>query len=1188
MDTAYATIASTATTWSEAVAASCLGETVKTADRLLQRGAGLAAGVIASGLMEPAGYQRLSSSQFEKSALTPSLSHFRKYTVDTRSADFVSEIPGLVNQFKNLHKHEDGPLKGLVSGDDGNPVIKYRRHVRVVLPLPASKAVDPMDILGLSRVSLAAARGREGEMDRELPITPPTDASRTNPWTLFAREATDANGSTGSCWDVATEASDTIVSTCGRALSTCGNITTLAALSALNSNWLYVMEFVIDHTLYHKIQEALRSVMGTGQKKAPAFIFGKVTVAIRGFIKASKRGNPTVEQYNYLVTVGHILALGFLLNTTYGDGRIVEVVLTEELDPEVEEEEGTPVVPLELDAIGEALNAVRKVCPHLSENVTPLIPATEFSGTKYEQIEVTLKEDELHHWLEVADDISTAGQHGAVGAATVGINLLGARPPNDTKHPISFASGFTRHLCAVSGEIPISATESVKYVIDKTLHGKPHADFYEVARGMADDDCKDFAAWLQKENISADIGNTMFSNSIGEEKSNAVLAEWYTTAMAAGKSSKAEFSKAILSGVFLKAGENSERARFVTMPGKNGTQDIHQVCAGRPVKLIEKFMKETHSHHHTKGLDVEGVNLHMGEWLWDMPEDHFVMSFDKKANDRTWSCHHYEVWVEYVHLMMAEVAKVCGNDWEFPWMNFQSDTFDMNIATTFFNATVDAVLWFLMSAVNPTSFFNRVHGECESGVVTKNVYGPEALVLWFKARRAGIASRIQEDFEGHFCSDRENTKSDYITKLRFDPAIGCPTKFTNEGDDKTESFKATAKLNTWAKMAQRVVKIGAEILKIALEPVLFMNPDARCKGKKAIVEFCSRGYMLELEDGDFEPKAALMCPKPVKNVQKMAWQVSQQFQYCKNEAGEIAIVQDSNFMRLCATRCLSIAEYNLGSPGVGPFILGHAQFYVDQCKAGAKTFFDDRSFEARHPEEAELGSHVNQLLEEWYCTLSQAYDRQENCTKGALFLSANLWQIEHLSMRELPIGELQAHLLRFDEQARDMPMLEVGWFYDPRHFLDMVDMAWAHKLVNAKYAVLEQHMLNATKLMPATNTYESFVARISEIVQPGKRKTPKVDPANAAAASTNGRNNVLSLSPIEAAGRGGWKGPGKAGHSGSNKRTTAKGENHEPAVPAPKGEAACARKEELKGAASSASAWIGKGSPIGARPNQAK
>jgi len=1175
MDSALATISTTASTWSEALAASCLGETVATADRLLQRGASLAAGVIGSGMMGPAGYQRLSSSQFEKGALTPCLSHFRKFTVDARSSDFVLEIPGLVNQFKNLHTAESGPNKGLVDGDDGNPVIRFRRHVRVVLPLPASKAIDPMDMLGLT-TRAEGAMLREGGMDRN---TSPTPSSTNGDGDLSYLDK-----AYNTCLEIPSTCQGfkkTMTSSCGQAINTCGALSTLAALSALNSNWLYVMEFTIDHALYHKIHDTIKTVMGTGAKRAPAYIFGKVATAINGYIKSANRGKPTAEQYCYLNTTGQILALGFLLNTTFADGTIVKVVLTEELDPSVEEDTATAAeeTPLDVDLIGEALNEIRKVCPHLSENVTPLLPATECTGDKYEAIEVIMKEDDIRAWLEVADDTTTAGQHGAVGAATVGINALGCLPPNDTKHPMTFVSGFTRHLCATSGNLAVSATDAVKYVIDKTSGAKPHSDFYEVAGAMTKADTAAFAKWLADENISAEIGATMFSASVGEEKTNAVLAEWYETAMRKGSSSKGEYSKAILAGVFCKAGENSSRGRFITMPGKNGTQDIHQACVSRPVKLIEKFMKEVQNHHHMKGLDIEGSNLAMGEWLWDMPDDHFVISFDKKANDRTWSCHHYEVWVEYVHMMMAEVARVTGNNWEFPWMNFQDESFDMNVSTAYFTACVNAVYWFLMSAVGPTSFFNRIHSEAESGVVCKNVYGADALVKWLRARSVGIASTIQDEYEGHFCNDKDNTRSECVVKLRYDGSIGSPSRFVNEGDDKAEGFQATAKLNTWEKMAKRVVTIGAEILKIALEPVLFRDPDSRCKGRRSLVEFCSRGYALELHKDDYLPKAALMCPKPLKNMQKMAWQVSQQFKYCKNKEGEVAIVQDQTFMRLCATRCLSIAEYNVCSPGVGPFILAHAQYYIEQCKQGSKVLFDDRSFEARHPEEAELGSHVDQLLSEWYTTLSQVYDQGLGRTKGALFLASNLWQIEHLSMQEMPIQNLQAHLLRFDEQTRDLPSIEAGWFLDPRPFLSLVDVSWMHKLVHHKFGILKQHMLNVTTLLPSKNTFESFISKMTEILKPGKTPAAaKAAKGPAADASANGLNGVLKVAQ-----------GGAPGLTADKKHSTHKGKNYEPAVPAPtQGVTARARKEELTDAGSSASAWAGKGTPIGAVPAQAK
>lgn len=1181
------TMTTTAATWTDTLAGSCLGEAVAAADRTLQRGASLAAGVIGNGILGPAGYQRLSSSSFEKSALTPCLSQYRKFTADARSSDFVKEIPGLVNQWKNLHVAEAGPHKGLCDGDLDNKILVFRRHVRVILPLPASQAVDPMGIisqdLGFNQITARFARTRENGMDRD--ISPASNSTTGEPIT-FQGTLNDALSTCSALPETCHAFNKTLVTTCGQAITSCGAMSTLTALSFLNANWLYSVEFVIDHGLYHRIQECVKSLMGTGAKKAPAYIFGKVTTAINAYIKKVERGSPTIEQYSYLVVSGQILALGFILNMTFADAAIVKVVLTETLDPSVEEDAVLDDAPLvEIDAIGEALIALRQICPHLGENITPLVPALECSGDKYEAIEVVLKEDELRQWLEVADDCTTAGQHGAVGAATVGVNMLGCLPPQDTKHPMTFVSGFTRHLCSTSGEIAITAKESIKYAIDKTTGGKPHPDFYEVANAMTRDDVAGFEVWLLANNVSADIGTTLFSHSVGEEKTNAVLAEWYETATRKGSSAKSDYTKAIMAGVFLKAGENSTRGRYITMPGANGTQDIHQACAARPIKLIEMYMKEVHNHHHMKGLDIEGCNLAMGEWLWDMPADHYVISFDKKANDRTWSCHHYEVWVEYVALMMAKVASACGNDFEFPWMNFTSQSFDMKMQTAYFNMCVDAAYWYLMSAVNPTSTFNRLHSECESGVVCKNVYQatiPDALDKWLKARNTGIASRIPEDFESHFCAGTQYTSSKCYVKLRYDTSIGAPSRFKNEGDDKAEGFKATAKLNTWAKMAARVVTIGHEILKIVLEPVLFRDPDMRCKGNKSLVEFCSRGYALEISEGDYMPKAAIMIPKPVKNLQKMAWQVSQQFKYIKNKDGEIAIVQNHEFMRLCATRCLSIAEYNQCSPGVGPFIMAHADFFVSRCKPGSKTLFDDRSFEMRCPEEAELSAHIDQQLVEWYATLSQAYDQGSGRSKGALFLAANLWQLEHLSVNEMPIKDVQAHLLQFDEQARDLPELEIEWFYDPRPFLTIVDVAWLHKLVHNKFAILKQHMLNVTTMLPDQHTFESFTKKISEILKPGKNPSAKAEAkaANGPAqkASPNGLNGVL------AAGQG-----GAPGLKADTKHTAHKGKNHEPAVPASTQEVtARARKEELKAAGTSAAAWIGKGLPIGASSIQAK
>jgi hypothetical protein len=99
-----------------------------------------------------------------------------------------------------------------------------------------------------------------------------------------------------------------------------------------------------------------------------------------------------------------------------------------------------------------------------SVGLIPCLPATEFAGTPYEDMTVTITDDQHEELLKQ----SLRAEGGATqNAFYCGPNITGARPPLDTKNPDSWVSAFSRHFCRVSKWIPLPDGNILEVVHDK-------------------------------------------------------------------------------------------------------------------------------------------------------------------------------------------------------------------------------------------------------------------------------------------------------------------------------------------------------------------------------------------------------------------------------------------------------------------------------------------------------------------------------------------------------------------------------------------------------------------------------------------------------------------------------------------------------------------------------------------------
>jgi len=1046
----------------------------------------------ANTLASKTGYQAVRSSTCHmRSGLSQGQSKVREYYADGRVLNHAADVGYHVRVLQNLPHEKDGNVSSL-TGDAYNPMIRHPMCVRIVLPLGT-------DLGSVVRANQIVDQRPPREKIERHPLEQLGDALEAQPEPVDDTYCGLINRSANTCSESCSEFAHTVA-----------HAARTAYLSAVGFSDIIVLDVAYDATLFSLIHEtASNGLISTGEKKAPSYYVSKVVHAINHHVKVRKEADPTMsytkEHHDYMLTVGKLLAVGFILSLGNHMADIVTVTLHCKDVPSPGEYAKAP----DLDAITKATQSFAECFDNIDmDTVVPAIPATEISGSPYEDVAVWHDEESLESWVGRQGIDKEQG----LGAVVTGANLFACQPPVDTKHPVSYASGMSRHMFGTSVDLPVSAEQVYKAVVDKSQMKKPAAVYYRVAHDVTKGLGKKLALYLNDHDNPMSKVNEKKPTSMAQTDYEEYLAEYWSVA----KEGKPNGRDAITVGVFLKAGENSSRGRFISKPGNLGSEDIHQAMTASGVKTVEDFLKTVNNHTHFKGLGIDGFKQDIGEFLEGVKEGQFVFSYDKKANDRTWNSYHYEAFIEFIlHLLdvMAENASL-GSNYSLSdacFWNHESSSFDIEGKTPYFSFACNFFYYYLLSAVGPTSSCNRWQSTIEIGVITYVIHGEVAYFRWLEAYLNGAPSDhcYDEQFRSH--------ELDYVPKLKWDSTCNSPVIFKNEGDDQVQVHSPTKQLDTWEKMNQKIVSTANQTLGLLLEVVLFDDPGKSCVGSKAVIEICSRGFANRKDD--YSPKTAMMVPKPVKNCDKMAWMMTTQASFVRNKDGLMATVQNEVYWQLVCTRALAIAEYNVESPFVGHYVLAHAARALKNLPLGALTLFDKRSMEARLVEDAELSHRVNIRLHDWYYEMEHRVQTHDFVgDQGLMYLASIMWKLENRTLSLTPTMKMSERLAYLDLQMSQVIEIPEEWVTDPRECVSTLNLSVLHPLIEARFRKFADRIAEIRELQPEHLTYENMLARMKKVVgDKGKRiKASPQEIATEGQPCTNGTRDMLRLrNPVD-------------------------------------------------------------------------
>jgi hypothetical protein len=632
-----------------------------------------------------------------------------------------------------------------------------------------------------------------------------------------------------------------------------------------------------------------------------------------------------------------------------------------------------------IDEVNKELNAY-------DDNGIPMRPATELTGDHAEGgIVAQLDEDELLRW---------EGQEptNELGGIKTGPNLFGKNMPLDTKDPRSMLSAYTRHLCDFEVKLPTDPNDNTKYYTFKMRKFTDTRDLRYLKRVWDDIAAQDKATF---EEMLADGSLAPVL-----EGPSSMTEDAFYEALQATETQQDNNMKSILGTLFNKRGEDGDRARFVTMPGRLGSDKLHHARMAPMIKALEHMHKEKRNHRHVKGQDEEARRHALGDFLRGMGKGKFLFSTDKKSNDRCWTLQHWEIFLDYLDEVTVSQFK--------PFMETycytRAPTEQADLKHKYCTFVLSAYLLYYFSGINPTSFGNRLMSEAEAGVLTLTIFGEEAYAKW-------LADRIAQKE-----SDDPFWISGWKHGTKLQHAHVAPVSDMNEGDDKAIALESTAKgvELSCEQLADLMVTNAGKYTGFAYEIAFMPHQELNC-GRKSVGEFCSIVFGLPAHGVQGHIAPAVIVPKPLKALNKAAWSSTLAVTYVRDTTGRIVnVVHDDRFHRYAATKLLALSIINYESPFVGKYLLACAEHHLGKLTGpdSRTTLYDNRDPEARG-------------LEEWSATTFQDLEKmhakaqQANAITFAprdLHVALQAWRID-LPLKGISDEVIIHALLALDDAA---------------------------------------------------------------------------------------------------------------------------------------------------------------------------
>lgn len=1032
-----------------------LGAAVSAADRVSQD-AGKSLAYHAFGMTDEGnGYEPLRSLNalevFGEAAVHTADVRFAQ--IDGRAKLYHSELDRLYKGVMNLKTHN-----GRLLGDTG-PVIRHPIQIRVTIPV--STSLIKHRPVKKPRVNIAMPPKLSRLISTTFGKAPPAPAEPVLAAAAGGVWGDDSDteeerDETTSEVSITTTSSDQSSENC---MTDCASVVTFteglrrSMSRALGLKTVVVIDFIYDHKMYTEIVQAMQPTLAA-RGETPGNFLARVRTGVTRHLTAAGSGNN--DHCEYMTLMSQIIAATFVCDC---DANAQFLVITHHLE-EV-------YVPFEIPApapdptLAETFDTLKSY--YGDSNAIYPCPALEMSGTPYTDADVVIEvieEAVTDHWFKEVN----RSEAPVPLAVLCGPNIFGAMPPVDTKHPLSFASGMTRHMNVA--DKAVSTLEEGKVVvniaIDKRNISKPSQRYYQICDYFNDHMEIAMRNYLEAEDVGPADVEALNPHSLSETEVDDCLQEHWDEVcklLPPETSNRSKIVTAVHSLIFIKSNENSTRARFISEPGKSKPEARkHQVFTSRACKLLEKALTWHTNHTSIKGLTPEGIRRQIALIMdpLDLP-DWVVQCFDKSANDRTWSAYDYEEFIDTVQRMVNVYFEVQG---EVPgyspmvWENFaNATTLDVKIACVYMKLTLSFTVFYLLSGVGPTSTCNRLRSAKDAAILIDEIYGRQSSEVfirqyfngeladgcWNGLFKDGIPKlrwptplRIS-DMPGYFVpkDDRQEQllRAEYKKYLASLKVLNKAAEWDRhhmvavgvmEGDDQGFVMQIPHKIASHCKtqdlgiekaigmLNRRLIELGASQCHIILT-----NPDGieskHCHGPNAVFDFTSRHFM---RDEDTVQPSTIMVPLPVKNIQKFAWAKAFSLRARKLENGVTVYDFTEDTYRYLATRALSILEWQTDAPlsfGIGWSLLEH---YMAHLPRDAITAFDPRSMEARNVEDAVCSQWKDAPLYRWRNDLLQrmSFDKSDILVARRAYCEAVAWQREHPHFASSDVHWMQEHL----------------------------------------------------------------------------------------------------------------------------------------------------------------------------------
>ena len=739
-----------------------------------------------------------------------------------------------------------------------------------------------------------------------------------------------------------------------------------------------------------------------------------------------------------------------------------------------------------------------------SSGLIPCLPATEFAGTPYDDMMVTMTDDQHEELLKQ----SLRAEGGPTqNAFYCGPNITGARPPLDTKHPETWASAFSRHFCRVSKTIPLPNGDMLDVVHDKaeSMHKKLTGHQCRVWDDLIDQHVMLFRQWLQKPLQRATVKTEGRPHSIDQDTYDVIRGEvnWDTDYGA---------RDIVRAALFCKSGEISSRARFITMPGVNRDDAAKHQCGTSAItQIMEKFHTDQFGFRNFKGCTLTGKALKVARFVANTSDDCVTIGYDKGANDATWTHRKWAKYENYSMKLAAVLADAYFDDATPPVMN-ADELHARRIEWRGIYLTVAANIqyFYLMSGVGPTSLSNRMGGDVSIGSGILQGYGEEAYSKWL-VWSSGESAYPMDEFEPLLYPHMNDN-------IEVKECLTDGFAHINEGDDTSVRIvrrKNETNSDAVTHFTKSIVAATNEVWEPAFIDSKHLDTHG---GPRSCVEITSM-IVAQVTDDDGGTNFAYV-PKPIKRLDKMAWTLSAALRVVETSTGRVGVA-DATFHRLNATRCLSMCTEMRFALFTRYVIYNTAKHHLQKLRElarqpGAKSdkydtpLYGDRTPEARNMVDAT--SYIGDSIESAYTAIGSVLARTCVTSQQCLEANANAWGLACPSV--LKDGKrLREKLLEMDEIARGIDIDEEH-IVDPATYLAMFELG------------------------PLEVCFADIVGRLAKACELNERAPLPLDVLRQRLIDSvsNGRNNSANAQSQPGAHRSNWTVRGALGRSGKGGR----------------------------------------------------